>query len=136
MQLIKGENAMIELNSISWQDKAMEKTTAERKSVTGQRESLMANAVLDMIHEFCIQSEVFAKAVAEGGSFADCMKAVAKGVGNSISDIDAYKKAVAFYMPGAEIEVQMKITTVPGQQEKVAASAEPLLLRLEDLIEV
>lgn len=127
---------MIELNPISWQDKAIEKTTAERKAVAGQKETVMANAVLDMIHEFCIQSEVFAQAVAEGGSFADCMKAVAKGAGNCISDLDAYKKAVAFYMPEAMIEMQMKITTAPGQQDKMAVPAEPLLLRLEDLLEV
>ena len=127
---------MIELNSVSWQDRAIEKTTAERKNVTGQKESVMANAVLDMIHEFCIQSEVFAKAVTEGGSFADCMKAVVKGVGNCISDLDAYKKAVAYYMPDALIEMQMKITALPGQGETQTRPAEPLLLRLEDLLEV
>ena len=127
---------MIELNHVCWQDKAMEKTTAERKSVTGQKESAMANAVLDMIHEFCIQSEIFARAVAEGGSFADCMKVVAKGVGNCISDLDAYKKAVAFYMPGALIEMQMKITPHPEQEETNIRPTEPLLLRLEDLLEV
>ena len=110
----------------------MEKTTAERKKVTGQRESIMATAVLDAIHEFCIQSEDFAKAVAEGGSFADCMKAVAKGVGNSISDLEAYKKAVAFYLPSAEIVVQMKITV--GDKAGKAAPAQPILLSLEDFL--
>lgn len=120
------------INLISWQDKAMEKTTAERKKVTGQRGSIMATPVLDAIHEFCIQSEDFAKAVAEGGSFADCMKAVAKGVGNSISDLEAYKKAVAFYLPSAEIVVQMKITV--GDQPGHAEPAQPILLSLEDFL--
>ena len=120
---------MINLNPTVWQDKAMEKTTAERKAVKGQRESIMADPVLDMIHEFCIQSEDFARAVAEGGTFADCMVAVAKGVGNSISDIEAYKKAVQFYFPGAEIQVQMQIVT-----EKKRESAQPIMLSLEDLI--
>ena len=120
---------MINLNPTVWQDKAIEKTTAERKEVKGQRESIMADPVLDMIHEFCIQSEDFAQAVAEGGTFAACMAAVAKGVGNSISDIDAYKKAVQFYFPGAEIQVQMQIFT-----EKKQESAKPIMLSLEDLL--
>lgn len=120
---------MINLNPSIWQDKAMEKTTAERKAVKGQRETIMADPVLDMIHEFCIQSEEFARAVAEGGTFADCMTAVAKGVGNSISDIDAYKKAVAFYFPGAEIKVQMQIVT-----EQKKERAKPIMLSLEDLL--
>ena len=120
---------MINLNPTVWQDKAIEKTTAERKEVKGQRESIMANPVLDMIHEFCIQSEEFARAVAEGGTFAACMAEVAKGVGNSISDIDAYKKAVQFYFPGAEIQVQMQIVT-----EKKQESAKPIMLSLEDLL--
>ena len=120
---------MISFNQSIWQDKAMEKTTAERKDVKGQKETVMADAVLDVIHEFCIQSEAFARAVAEGGSFAECMKAVAKGVGSSISDIEAYKKAVAFYFPSAEITVQMQIST-----EKKQASNQPIMLSLEDLL--
>ncbi|MBE6920198.1 MAG: hypothetical protein E7468_01370 [Ruminococcaceae bacterium] len=120
---------MINLNPTVWQDKAIEKTTAERKEVKGQRESIMADHVLDMIHEFCIQSEDFAQAVAEGGTFAACMTTVAKGVGNSISDIDAYKKAVQFYFPGAEIQVQMQIIT-----EKKQENTKPIMLSLEDLL--
>ena len=120
---------MINLNPTVWQDMAIEKTTAERKAVKGQRESIMADPVLDMIHEFCIQSEDFARAVAEGGPFAACMTAVAKGVGNSISDIDAYKKAVQFYFPGAEIQVQIQIIT-----EKKQEDAKPIMLSLEDLL--
>lgn len=122
---------MITLNPTAWQDKAIEKTTAERKEVKGERESIMADPVLDMLHEFCIQSEDFAKAVAEGGTFAACMAAVAKGVGNSISDIDAYKKAVQFYFPGAEVHMQMQIIT-----EKKEESAKPIMLSLEDLLGV
>lgn len=113
----------------------MEKTTKEKSQVKGQKEKAMSTAVLDAIHEFCIQSEEFAKAVVEGGSFADCMTAVAKGTGNAISDIEAYKKAVSFYLPNAEIVVQMQITTgqSPLQHER-PAPAQPILLRLEDFL--
>lgn len=125
---------MIDFFEKQWQDKAIEKTTAERKLVKGQKETVMANAVLNMVHEFCIQSSEFAKAVAEGGSFADCMTAVAKGVGTSISDIDAYKKAVQFYLPGAEIMVQMQIRTAAAPREQAPAQA--MLLSLDDLLGV
>ena len=132
---------MIDFSEKKWQDKAIEKTTAERKQVKGQKESVMANAVLDMVHEFCIQSSEFAKAVAEGGSFADCMIAVAKGVGNHISDIDAYKKAVQFYFPGAEVNMQLTIDLIgkaagKGKVEEASApmaeSAPSLVLNLAD----
>ena len=125
---------MIDFFEKQWQDKAIEKTTAERKQVKGQKESVMANAVLDMVHEFCIQSSEFAKAVAEGGSFVDCMTAVAKGVGNHISDIDAYKKAVKFYLPGADIVVRMDIQTAaqPAKEEP----AQAMSFSLDDLLGV
>ena len=54
----------------------------------------------------------YAQAVAQGGSFKDCMDAVAMGVGQSISDLDAYKKAVQFYFPGAEIRMSMTVDLV------------------------
>ena len=125
---------MIDFFEKQWQDKAIEKTTEQRKQVKGQKESVMADLVLDMLHEFCIQSSAFAKAVTEGGSFADCMTAVAKGVGTSISDLEAYKKAVRFYMPDAEIIVQMQIRT--GVVSQKQEPSQTMLLSLEDLLEV
>jgi hypothetical protein len=77
-----------------------------------QKESAMKNDVRRALTDFCKQDEEFAQAVAQGGSFADCMKAVAKGVGNSISDLEAYTKAVQFYFPGAKIRMQMTIDLI------------------------
>lgn len=57
------------------------------------------------------------------------MKKVAAGVGNSISDLDAYKKAVQFYFPGAEVKMQLTIDLigkVAGETEPVAAQAAPV----------
>lgn len=103
-----------------WFPKAEEKLQKELKAVQGQKEKAMANAVHAQIRDFCAQDEEFAQAVVQGGSFADCMKAVAKGVGNYISDLEAYKKAVQFYFPGAEVRMQMAIDLI-GQ----AAETEP-----------
>lgn len=122
---------MISLNN--WATKAFEKLDKEQKAVSGQKESVMSGPVLAAIKDFCKQDEEFAQAVVQGGSFADCMKAVAKGVGNAISDLDAYKKAVQFYFPGAKVQMQLSIDLIgdaaaPAETQKV----EQKILSLED----
>ena len=115
------------------------------KAVKGQKEHAMAGAVAGALRSFCRQSAEFSRAVANGGSFADCMAAVAKGVGQSISDVDAYKKAVGFYLPGADIRVQMHIDLggeaaepAPAAERKpelrVVKSASPFALNLDDFL--
>ena len=94
---------------IDWYARAEEKLTSGLKEVKGNRENVMKKPVQETLLSFCRQSEAFAKTVAEGGSFADCMTAVAKNVGSSISDLDAFRKAVAFYFPKAHIELAMTI---------------------------
>ena len=112
------------------------------KTASGQKEKVMAPAVAKVLEDFCRQDAEFAQAVAQGGSFKDCMHAVAKGVGGSISDIDAYKKAVQFYFPGAEIRVQMQIDLIGAAAGEIATSAVPprddsgrgIVLNLEDFL--
>lgn len=101
---------MVELNN--WATQAVKKLTGEKGDVAGNKEKAMAGAVFAAIKDFCLQNEEFAQAVVQGGSFADCMKKVASGVGNSISDLDAYKKAVQFYFPGAEVRCSMTIDLI------------------------
>lgn len=112
---------MIQLNN--WPTEAMKKLTDGKKNVKGQKAAAMAGAVFDALKNFCTQDSEFAQAVVQGGSFADCMNAVAKGVGQSISDIEAYSKAVAFYFPGAKIRVQMSIDLIgdaaPTEPEQI-----------------
>ena len=76
-----------------------------------------------MIELFCRQEPEFAQAVVQGPSFFECMKKVASGVGSSIKDLDAYKRAVQFYFPGAQVHMELtidlvgeaaKTETVPG----------------------
>ena len=105
-------------NIESWYLKAEKKLQDGRKQVKGQKESVMAQAVMDALLSFCEQQEEFAQAVVQGGNFPDCMTAVAKGVGGSISDLDAYKKAVQFYFPGAKIQLQMTIDLVGDAAEQ------------------
>ena len=86
-----------------------EKKLNESLKGAGQKERAMAPAVKAALLDFCRQDGEFAQAVAQGGSFGDCMKEVAKGVESSISDLEAYKKAVSFYFPGAGVQMSMKI---------------------------
>ena len=123
----------------NWATQAVKKLTDEKPKVAGNKEKAMAGAVFAAVKDFCLQNEEFAQAVVQGGSFADCMKKVAAGVGNSISDLDAYKKAVQFYFPGAEVRMQLTIDLVDGMVGKeklppdpVADLAPSLILNLAD----
>lgn len=130
---------MITLNN--WASKAVQKLADEKGKVAGNKEKAMAGAVFAAIKDFCLQDEEFAQAVVQGGSFADCMKKVAAGVGQSISDLDAYKKAVQFYFPGAEVRMQLTIDLIgkaagkdklKEQTKSLAESAPSLVLNLAD----
>lgn len=101
----------------NWATQAHEKLKKERSAVSGSKERAMADAVLDAIKEFCRQEPEFAQAVVQSGPFADCMKKVAAGVSDSISDLEAYKKAVQFYFPGAVVNMQLTIDLI-GVEEK------------------
>ena len=96
----------------NWATQAHEKLKKERAAVSGQKEKAMAGEVLAVIRDFCSQEPEFAQAVVQGGSFAECMKKVAAGVGTSISDLEAYKKAVQFYFPGAVVNMQLTIDLI------------------------
>lgn len=100
----------------NWATQAFEKLKKEKQGVNGQKEKAMAGPVMEAIKAFCQQEPEFAQAVVQGQSFADCMKKVAAGVGNSISDLDAYKKAVQFYFPGAEVRMMLTIDLVGEAQ--------------------
>ena len=93
---------------------------------------LMAPAVKEALLSFCGQNEEFAQAVAQGGSFKDCMDAVAKGAGQSISDLDAYKKAAAFYFQGADVEMTLTIRLAGDPDKPMERKA--IVLDLEDFL--
>lgn len=106
-------------------DKALEKLEKEYKSGSYDKyASAMKAAVKKALEDFCRQDEEFAQAVAQGGSFADCMKAVAKNCGSSISDLEAYRRAVQFYFPGAEIRWTMTVDLIgtAGKEAEAPAS--------------
>ena len=115
---------------------------AKEKLAAGLAEKLdmygeaMKGSVHDALLEFCRQDEEFAQAVAQGGSFADCMKAVGKCVKrNAISDAEAWGAAVKFYFPGAGIRVEMRIdlcADVRREEEKPSARSSAKIIDLSD----
>ena len=117
-----------------WFDQAKERLEAEYKAVNGPKVSAMKAAVRDALLEFCQQDEEFAQAVAQGGSFQDCMEAVAKGVGYSISDLEAYRGAVSFYFPGAGIKFSMKIDLCDSVKDAPHPDGPGIVLDLSDFL--
>lgn len=93
---------------------AIEKLNFENKSFKGDKcASLMRSEVLKALISFCEQDTEFAQAIVQNDStFSDCMKAVGKGCGSYISDLEAYKRAVQFYFKGADIKCTMQIDLI------------------------
>ena len=125
----------------NWATQAVKKLEGEKKGITGSKERAMADAVFTAIKDFCVQDEEFAQAVVQGGTFGECMKKVAGGVGNSISDLEAYKKAVQFYFPGAEVRMQLTIDLIGDAakdaeygEERVVIPGPDMILSLDDFI--
>lgn len=98
---------------------AIEKLNTENQKFKGDnRASAMRSAVLAVLINFCEQDKEFAQAIVQNDkTFSDCMKAVAKNCGSHISDLDAYKKAVRFYFPGADIKCTMTIDLIGAAAE-------------------
>lgn len=109
----------------NFREQAKEKICDGKKEVKGNKEGAMKHAIADALISFADQDNEFARAICEGGSFADCMKAVAKGVGNSISDIEAIRKAVDFYFKGAKVNFTMTISVNPHEAPAVDPAPTP-----------
>ncbi|OXS26382.1 MAG: hypothetical protein BI182_08270 [Acetobacterium sp. MES1] len=93
-------------------EQAKNKLKEESKNlkISGQKEKAIAPCVLKALLSFCDQ-EVFSQAVLEEEkNFGDCLKYIVTGTGNSISDLDVYKKAASYYIPNAGIEFKMIMT--------------------------
>lgn len=117
-------------------DMAIAKLKKELSQLTSKDRKVeaMKQAVHDALAEFCRQDGEFAQAVMQGHSFGECMQAVAKGVGGSISDLEAYRRAVQFYFPGADIRMQMTINLCASVETSEDTAPAPVVLDLFDLL--
>lgn len=98
-----------------------EKLKRESEGISDRYQKAMQSAVKTALLSFCKQESELAQAILESKqTFKDCMAAVAKDVKTSISDLEAYRRAVQFYFPGADIDFCMKIdlcASVKGEEK-------------------
>lgn len=120
---------------------AIDKLTEGKKEVKGQKERAVMEATVDALCDFCRQSDDFAEAVTETGKcLRECLEEVMKGVGQSISDIEVYRRAVAFWMPGYTAQMQLILVKddIPGRSAEAEPTPAPkpkrMVLTLEDLL--
>lgn len=100
--------------------KALERLDKEFQAGKGlnRHAGVMAEPVKKQLEDFCRQDGEFAQAVVQGRTFKDCMAAVTKRVGQSLSDLEAYSRAVRFYFPGAKVHFRMELDLVGDAAEK------------------
>lgn len=113
---------------------AQEKIKTSGGKKLGRYENAVNSAVANALCEFCSQSEEFARAIVESDkTYADCLTAVCKGLGQSISDFDLYTKAVQFWFPGAVVEYKMTIRM--SEYEVEEEQHEDISLSLDSLLD-
>ena len=119
-----------------WYEQAKNKLETEKKAGKYDRYAgVMKNAVCEALDSFCQQDGEFAQAVVQGGTFEDCMKAVAKGCGSAISDLEAFRRAVRFYFPGADVKFHMTVNLCADVEAQAEAqTATHKILNLEDFL--
>lgn len=103
----------------------------QSKEAAETKAALMAEAIKEILKDLCLQCEDFAKAVLAGNDLFSCMKKVAEGEGNYIDGVTACRKAVQFYIPGAEIQ-QKTTVQIPGTDG--SHDGRTIILDLEDLM--
>ena len=80
----------------------------QRKAVKDRKASAIYSSVVETLKNFCSQNVEFAEAILQTDrTVGDCCEAIVKNVGNSISDIEVYRRAAEFYFPGSKVEFQM-----------------------------
>ena len=121
----------MDMSANNFPELALKKLAAEEKNVTGQKENVIKREVRAALEEFCRQDAEFAQAVVQGGTFGDCLKKVCEGVGSCISDLKAYQKAAAFYFPGCDVTMTMKIHLC--KEDKNAAEKAPAARKAVEL---
>ena len=91
---------------VDWRAKAKTKLEGENKAFKGSREArAVRDYILKTLIYFADQEPRFAEVVCNTKrTFSECCAAVVHNAGGMISDLDAYRRAVQFYFPNAEVE--------------------------------
>lgn len=107
------------------QEKAIKKIEDGCRNYKGSKHgSVVVRPVADTLEQFCENNADFAAAVlGEDKHFADCIAAVTHGVGAAISDIEAYRRAVRYFFPDADVKFDIRII-LPGLVDKPVETVE------------
>lgn len=101
------------------QEAAIRSIREDATPATDRNHEFLRKYLRNALEEYCGQSEAFADAVlAEGKTLGGCIDACGQGFGHC-SDLDLYKKAVEYYLPGAEIVMTMEIRVPEEKNAKV-----------------
>lgn len=111
---------------------------SEKTKATGKAAAVQG-AVRETLVQFCRQSEEFAEAVCATGKCMDeCLSEITKDIGSSISDFELYRRAVAFWMEGADVFAELRIVLpeakTPDVRESGRRERKVKILRLEDMM--
>jgi len=128
-----------------WYERAAEKLAAEKKTARYDKfAQVMKNRICEKLTLFCKQDQEFAQAVVQGGTFEDCMRAVAKAAKAygepGIPDEDAMRQAVQFYFPGADVKFHMTVNLCANVENEEPEQTEQIpeygikVLDLEDFL--
>lgn len=108
-----------------YKDEAIKKLQREDAAAKYDRYGqAMHGYIRARLEEFCNQDDEFAQAIAQGGSFEDCIKAVCNKIGQSISDFKAVSRAVKFYFPDKKVLFRMEIVDEQQPETPPAVRAE------------
>lgn len=115
---------------------AIAKLTDELQQVDEKNRyiAVIKNETFEMLCDMCNKSEAFEKIIAESDKTLNaCLSEVVKVVvNNGISDIEAYRRAVKFYCPDADIAFDMRI--ILPEQENAAPKEPQNIINIFDII--
>lgn len=102
--------------------------------INGKVQMAIASDTAKALQSFCEQEPEFAQAIEQSGrTFQQCLDKVAAGVSGSLSDFEAYSRAVEFYFPGAKVIFQMRIDLI-GDADK-PEPVKPLTVSFDSLLD-
>lgn len=121
-------------------DRAAAKLDSEFDSFKGDRRAdIVKDDVYKVLKQFALEEPEFAEAISQSDkTLSDCCKAVTSGITLGISDHEAYRRAVKFYFPDADVSFSMKVKLNPYEDAKPHSNfkSKVLDISLDDLFDV
>lgn len=100
--------------SNTYYEQACVKLDSEIKGAKlSQKGNAVKSSVIAVLKMMCKQEEEFAQAIVQTEkTAAGCIEKTVAGCGQSVSDIEVYKRAAAFYFPGAKVHMILALDLV------------------------